>query len=193
MWMVRPSDVLNGQGCSQCGIDKTRNAIKKEHQQYVDELKLKNNNLEVLGEYINAKTPILHRCLICENEWEVTPDSVLRGTGCPKCKTSIGEKKISQWLDENNINYISQYKFSDCRDIRSLPFDFYLQDYNICIEYDGIQHFQPVDYFGGEDDFKITQLHDKIKTQYCKDNNIDLLRISYQQDVEKELKKYLLI
>ena len=192
-WKVRPYDILRGQGCSQCGIEKTRNVSTKNHKQYVDELRLKNNNIEVVGEYINAKTPILHKCLICKNEWEVVPDSVLRGTGCPRCKTSVGEKKISQWLKENDINYTPQYKFVDCKDIRALPFDFYLPDYNICIEYDGKQHFEPVDYFGGENEFQIVKLHDEIKTRYCKNNDINLLRISYQQNIEEELNKILLI
>ena len=192
-WKIRPYEVLGGHGCNQCRIDKMRNASKKDHQQYVEELNLTNNNIMVVGEYVNARTHILHKCLLCGNEWDVTPDSLLRGTGCPKCKTSLGEKKIAQLLEDNKIHYIRQYKFDDCKDIRSLPFDFYLPEYNLLIEYDGQQHFEPVDYFGGEDDFKIIQLHDQIKTQYCKQNNICLLRISYQQDIEEELNNFLLI
>lgn len=102
-----------------------------------------------------------------------------RGKRCPSCSRSKGEEKIAKYLNDINVKYISQYKFDNCRNILPLPFDFYLPDYNLIIEYDGKQHFKPVDIFGGQDGFEETQLHDQIKTQYCKDNNIKLLRIPY--------------
>ena len=61
-----------------------------------------------------------------------------------------------------------------------LRFDFYLPEYNTVIEYDGEQHFKPVERFGGEKAFKTVQLHDNTKTKYCEDNDIRLLRISYK-------------
>ena len=70
-----------------------------------------------------------------------------------------------------------------------MPFDFYLPVKNIAIEYDGEQHFKSVDFFGGEETFKKQQLHDKIKTNYCKNNNISLLRIKFDQNVENEMQK----
>ena len=60
-----------------------------------------------------------------------------------------------------------------------LKFDFYLPDYNCCIEYDGKQHFEPIDYFGGKNGFIKTQERDDIKNQYCKNNDIKLIRIPY--------------
>ena len=98
--------------------------------------------------------------------------------GCLNNK-SRGEIKIAQILNENNISYKEQYCFQDCKNNHCLPFDFYLPDYNICIEYDGKQHFQPVEYFGGEKEFQHTKINDKIKTQYCKDHDIKLVRIPY--------------
>lgn len=62
---------------------------------------------------------------------------------------------------------------------RLLPFDFYLTNLNICIEYDGIQHFKPINIFGGLNGFILTKNNDEIKTSYCKENNIKLIRISY--------------
>jgi hypothetical protein len=58
---------------------------------------------------------------------------------------------------------------------------------NICIEYDGIQHYESSDYFGGEKEFIIQQLKDNIKTEYCKNNNIKLIRIKYDENIEKKL------
>ena len=100
---------------------------------------------------------------------------------------------IRQWLINNGIEYEYQKSFADCRDKRSLPFDFYLPEYNVCIEYDGKQHYESIEYFGGEESFAYTQRHDEIKNQYCADNNIKLLRIPYFANVEEELNKFLFI
>lgn len=97
--------------------------------------------------------------------------------GCSKV-FSKGESKIIQILTINNIPFEQQKNFKDCKDIRVLPFDFYVNNKYI-IEYDGIQHFESRAHFGGEEEFKITQEHDRIKNQYCKDNNIPIIRIPY--------------
>lgn len=99
------------------------------------------------------------------------------------CLNSKGEAIIKTILNERNINYIPQKTFNDCRDINPLPFDFYLPDYNACIEYDGIQHYEPVDLFGGIEAFGKTKIHDNIKNLYCQQNGILLLRIKYDQDI----------
>jgi very-short-patch-repair endonuclease len=122
----------------------------------------------------------------------------LKGNGCYKCKFSSGEKIISNFFEINNIKYESQYKFDDCKNINKLSFDFYLYDYNLCIEYDGSQHFIKNDFFG-EDSFQKTIKNDMIKNNYCKENNINLLRIPYTdyKNIEKilynEMKKYIKI
>lgn len=192
-WLVTPSDILSGHGCPKCA-----GVVLKTHKQYVTEVSNKTNGIDVLGQYVNRSTQILHKCRICGNEWSVSPNNILSGYGCPRCSQSHGEKDIMKWLDDNNINYIVQYRFDDCRDKKPLPFDFYLPDYNTCIEYDGEQHFQPVDFSGKDkqralDQFSLIQLHDKLKNMYCEQNNIYLFRISYKQNIEEELKKFLLI
>lgn len=98
---------------------------------------------------------------------------------CSQCakSESLGENKIRTYLENNCINFIQQHKFQDCKDILPLPFDFYLSDYNICIEFDGEQHFRPA---FGEESFQKTVLHDNIKNNYCKENDIPLIRISYK-------------
>lgn len=103
---------------------------------------------------------------------------------CPVCDNSKGEREIAYILNKNNINYISQYKFENCRDKKELPFDFYLVDFNIAIEFDGKQHFELVEIFKN---FKETIWHDILKNIYCEDNNIKLLRIPYWDfnDMEK--------
>ena len=76
-----------------------------------------------------------------------------------------------------------QYTFDNCRNIYPLPFDFYLIDYNICIEYDGEQHYKPNNFFGGIDKFNYIQINDKIKITYCTDNSIKLFRIKYNNSI----------
>lgn len=162
---------------------------KKTHEEYVVEVAAINPNIEVVEEYINAKTKILHRCKIDGYEWYAIPYDILCGTGCPNCHMSKGEKIISAWLDEKNILYKSQEIFDGCRDKRVLPFDFYLLDYNILIEYNGKQHYEPIEYFGGEDKLAYITMHDAIKEDYCRNNNISLIVIPYYADIYEELEK----
>ncbi len=100
---------------------------------------------------------------------------------CNKCARTIskGELKIIDVLDSYNIKYEFQHKFDDCKFKNKLPFDFYLPDYNICIEYDGKQHYL-IGGFGGDIwDFVDLKIRDTVKTRYCENNNIQLIRIPY--------------
>lgn len=93
------------------------------------------------------------------------------------CRESSGEKKIREYLELHNIEFEQEKRFKDCRDKRSLPFDFYLPTYNLIIEFDGQHHYEENTFAN----HKITKEHDKIKNQYCQSHNIDLLRIPYWQ------------
>ena len=187
-WEVTPNVLLSGHGCPKCS-----GKVRKNTEYFINELKEINNDIEVLGEYINAFTKIKCKCKKDGYEWEATPNSLLRGQGCPKCNESKGEKRIAEYLDSKNINYIPQYKFDNCKSKYKLPFDFYIPSLNIVIEYDGIQHYEIVEYFGGFNIFIDTKIRDTIKTIYCKENNIKLIRIPYwdfdkiEEILEKEL------
>lgn len=96
------------------------------------------------------------------------------------CLASKGENLIGKILFENNIEYKQQYCFKKCINPKTkyvLKFDFYLPDYNCCIEYDGQQHFQEVSFF--TQSLQENQYRDNIKNQYCKNNGIGLIRIPY--------------
>ena len=191
-WIVTPGSVLQGCGCTQCKSEKIIDKLSKTHNEYIDELYNINSDIICLGTYINYSTPILHKCLNCNYEWNVSPSNILYGFGCPQCSISHGEKAIKNYLDNNNVKYIIQKKFDDCKDIRCLPFDFYLCDLNKCIEYDGKQHFQPIEFFGGEESYKTLQYHDLIKNKYCEENNIPLLRIPYyENNIETQLEQFI--
>ena len=139
--------------------------------------------------YINTTTKVK---IICKHHgiFEQKPKHHIYGCGCQKCLESNGEKEIIKYLNNNKIDYIKQKSFDNCRNIKELPFDFYLPFYNCCIEFDGEQHYKPINYFGGEKSFILRQKRDNIKTNYCKSNNINLLRISYKENVENKLNEY---
>jgi very-short-patch-repair endonuclease len=174
IWNATPDALLRGQGCPICN-----GGIKKTHRQFIDELREINPYIQVLGKYINTDTKIKCKCLRDGNVWMVTPNHLLRGIGCPKCKQSHGERKVEIILNNNNIRYMREYRFNDCRYKQPLPFDFYLPDYNVCIEYDGSQHFKPYDRWGGEAALISVRKRDSIKTNYCKCKGIGLIRIPY--------------
>lgn len=98
---------------------------------------------------------------------------------CGCMNKSKGELYIEETLYKLNVTFESQKRFECCKNKKSLPFDFYLPEYNICIEYDGEQHYKPVDFWGGEKKFLERQLNDKIKNEYCHKYNITLIRIPY--------------
>lgn len=106
----------------------------------------------------------------------------LFGQRCPKCIRSMGEEKIEEILKSKKISYITQKTFKECINPKTkymLRFDFYIPEKNILIEYDGELHFKSVEYFGGEKTLKKYKYLDNIKTKYCLDNNIKLIRIPY--------------
>lgn len=93
---------------------------------------------------------------------------------------SKGEKKIREILTNLNINFQQEKTFDNLFDVKKLRFDFYLPDYNCCIEYDGRQHYNVNSTWSKEkSDYEIIQLHDKMKDDYCLKNNIKLIRVSY--------------
>jgi len=183
-----PINHLQGKCCYKCASNskKTLNEIilklNKTHNNKYDYSKLEKVN-------VNKKVKI-----ICPTHGEFIQilNNHLRGHGCSSCNESNGEKKIEEILLENNIKYFKQYKFKNCKDKRQLSFDFYLPYYNTCVEYDGIQHFKKCKYFG-EKTFIMTKKHDMIKNNYCEKNNINLLRISYKQNIKNELKQVIKI
>lgn len=140
-----------------------------------------------LVEYVNKTHKILILCSK-HGEFEQRPGNHLRGSGCPICNESKGERIINQFLIDNKFNFTKQHTFDECKNINKLPFDFYLPDYNICIEYDGEQHFKPIKVFGGIIRFKKQQITDKLKNEFCYVNTIKLIRIPYNKNVLKELK-----
>lgn len=199
-WYTSPSYLLQGHGCRKCASKLIHDKQRKTTEQFKKELYQKFGDMyTVLGKYTGANKKILVKCNKCNYQWLITPNHILNdGVGCPHCTLSKGENRIEQWLRQNDINYIEEYKFDDCKDKSLLRFDFYLPDYNCCIEYDGQQHFEVVDFTSKDyrravEQFKQIQIRDRIKDEYCKTHNIPLLRIPYTEfdNIENILENFL--
>lgn len=122
----------------------------------------------------------------CGSEIVVREGNLLSGNTC-SCgcdRISAAEKKAMKLFEHWGVTFKSQYRFDDCKDRLCLPFDFYIPSHNVCIEIDGEDHFMPINRGGWNDTelnliFKDRQKKDTIKTKYCVDNNIPLIRIPY--------------
>lgn len=173
-------------GCQKCGLEKTKFTTKS----FIDKSNLKHLNKYdySITDYKNAKDYV---DIICpkHGKFRQLASSHMRGKGCKICNESKGELKISDILNRNNIKYIREYKFDGCINKYKLPFDFYLTDFNVCIEYDGEMHFKEIERFGGKIKLDYYIKNDNIKNKFCVDNNIRLFRIKYDQDIDMEITK----
>lgn len=174
--------ISNKLPCTYCSKEDTLKKVTKSNEQFKKEVfEVHGEKYEVISEYKNANKKVKCKCHKCGIEFKIKASHLLAGHGCGNCIKSKGEEVIERYLLDNNINYIREHRFSDCIGIcRTLPFDFYLEEYNTCIEYQGVQHYKPVELFGGEKQFQIQQTNDKTKREYCKNNNIKLIEISYK-------------
>jgi len=188
------NNIFSGQGCGVCSgqqvtlktclATKNPELAKEWHPNLNDDL-----TPFLVPEFCG--TGVWWKCSKCNHDWNaVISNRSFRGDGCPKCRESHSEKGTTKYLEDMNYSFTSQFRLEDCRDKRSLPFDFAVftesdkKYIKILIELDGLQHSQPVR-FGGiskekaEKNFIELQKRDKIKNDYCIDKNIPLLRIPY--------------
>lgn len=186
---IRPSHILRGHGCSKCSKNyKITTSEFVEKCNKIHNYKYDYSNVS----YINNSTKVE---IICPNHGNFIQQPLhhLNGVECPKCKTSKGENKVRMYLLSKNIKFEEQKTFNNLLSNKGtkLKFDFYLNEENICIEYDGVQHFSSLSIFGGEEEYIKRKYHDNLKDEYCKNNNIRLLRISYTDynNIESILKQ----
>ncbi len=182
--------MLRGTGCPECAQFKLRTSvedfIKRSKEIHGDKYDYSDNI-----EYKSNKDKIE---ITCKEHGVFTQriNAHLTGQGCPNCKESKGESEVRNYLFSNGIEFIQQKRFGDCVYHSELPFDFYLPEYNICIEYNGIQHYKPIEYFGGSEKFNYQLIRDEIKKEYCRNNNILLIIIKYDVDLYDVLDNYFL-
>jgi hypothetical protein len=178
------SHIYHKNGCFECGKKKTLTT-----ECFIKKAKLKHKSLYDYKKvnYINNTFKV---SIICKNHgvFYQTPMGHLNGNGCPSCNVlSKGELFIKEFLDNLNIDYIKEKTFHKCKNYNSkrlLRFDFYIPSLNLCIEFDGKQHFKKSSLFGQEE-FKKIQLSDLIKDQFCSQNSIRLIRIDYKYNIKE--------
>lgn len=190
--------------CPKCNKDKyfpKRKTLEMFKQEVFDLVKDEYTVISKNYESTNKKIKLLHKCGYV---YEVSPKHFLySGSRCPKCRNmSKGENKIQEKLNELNIIYKKEFSFKELwnkNHTSILEFDFALFKNNklVClIEYDGIQHFIPTFPLNGsliekQEAFIKIQENDKIKNDFCKNNNILLFRISYKNDINLSLNNIL--
>lgn len=184
---VRPTNFMQGSRCLHCYDTK-----KKTHEdfllQVLDEGK---REYQLLSTYKNARTYVQLRHEVCGHEYNVRPDKFLAGVRCPNCSSSKGEHFVAKLLKKLGLLFDSEVSLPECKNVKPLRFDFGVKDEKgnlvFLIEYDGVQHFQENEYFGGRTGYIRRLKNDRIKSNFAKDKGIPLLRIRYDQKSPEKL------
>lgn len=182
VWTTTPDELYRGRGCPEC----KKRILRSLYQFSKDDvlIKLKETNPDIsydIPVYQNMDSNVNCHCNKCGNDWSTKVAYVIYSkAGCPVCNSSKGEKEIRRFLEENNIDFEAQKKFDDCRgEKRPLPFDFYIKECNLLIEFQGIEHYKSIPFFGGDESFKNRKMLDDIKKDYAINNGYKFLEISY--------------
>lgn len=186
-WVYPTNFVKEKHGCPSCASKRGRVAQLKNSNQiwnqetFVNKVKdLTGDEYSVLGTYTKSIEKVKMKHNKCGNIFYMAPNHfVNKHERCPYCKNSHGEVLVAQVLkNEYHLiegeNYIHGYVLPS-----KLRLDFYLPNYQIAIEYDGLQHYKPISLYGGEKQFRIQQERDKRKEKWCEDHDINLIRIPY--------------
>jgi len=168
-----------GQGCPKCA-NENNSIVKRKNNEYFISIaeKIHGNKYDYSKvDYINNYTKV---CIICPKHGEFwqKPNVHLLNHGCPKCSCSKLELEIIKLLDDNKIEYIYQANKKNFPWLKRLSLDFYLPEYNIAIECQGIEHFKEIKFFGGTKKYIETVKRDNRKLNLCENNNIKLLYYS---------------
>lgn len=165
-------------GCPKCNSIIKQKESKKTTKKFIEEAKKIHgekydyNNVD----YINKRIKVKIICPI-HGEFLQSPSVHLNGCGCQKCmyknQNLLFEKLLKSFPDEKiETEYSTQWLLRQ-------RFDIYFLNHNIAVEYNGIQHYEPVDKFGGIINFHNTIKRDKLKTKKCKENNCNIFFVKY--------------
>lgn len=186
----KPYSHYQGSKCKYCSIEENADKLKIDFDEFISRARERHGDLYEYS-FVNYKdifTPVTINCNK-HGLFEQNPRDHYRGSGCPKCLSSKGEKKIRSILKGKRIKFKEQKRFKELEHKMPLRCDFFLPDHNTVIEYNGIQHYEPIEVFGGIKGLENNQLRDTIKYDYLESKSINLIIVKY--DV-KDLESYLL-
>ncbi len=181
-FLITPDNHLQGQGCPVCRYIKSASAIRKNLNDVIDDFKRVHGDKYDYSRvtYKNNKTKVRIICPEHGEFWQ-TPDNHIKGKGCPHCSQSKLESSTRDFLVENGIEFVEQKGFDWLRYKNPMKLDFYLPEYNVAIECQGIQHFESFKHFGGDDGLEYSTAKDIKKASLCSDNNVGLLYYSNEK------------
>ena len=186
-WITTVATFFNqGSRCYNCnhGVNWSKKRVEQEYLLTDDYAKF---SLTIDNEIKNAVSIFSVKCLY-GHQWETTPNTYFtKGRRCPICRQSRGEESIALFLEKHRIMFERQKRFDTCKNINTLPFDFFLKDYRLILEHHGRQHYEPVN-FGSDKSIEKAkenlldiQKRDAIKKQWAIDNGYRFLEISYKE------------
>ena len=194
-FLISPYNLLAGKGCKKCYYETISERVSLTQEEFVNRCKEIHG-----GKYDYSKSiykgkdkKVLIICPI-HGEFKQLAGHHMRGHGCPHCMRSLGEEEIANILNELKVDYIPQYRISNdnlfCKS-KVLKVDFYLPKYGVFIEYNGAQHYKPIEHFGGESKFEQQKERDMALRQFCNERNIKLIEISYKEfgNIENIIKR----
>ena len=176
-----PFDHLNGQGCPKCSYEKLSLKFRNTVNEFIEKAKLIHENKYDYSKviYTTSHTKVI---IICSKhgDFEQLPHVHLKGHGCPICKASKGELALKVIFKKHNLSVKPQYRIPDEKYL--YKYDFYLPDYNLLIEFHGIQHYEWIPYFHKtQSDFEDQRLRDKCKLWLAKEKSLHLIEFNYKQ------------
>jgi len=188
-FFITPSNHLKGVGCSKCSGKK-----RLTNEEFIERSILMNSNKYSYEKcnYTSHKNSVIITCKK-HGDFIQVANQHLSGSGCSRCKESIGEHRIEQFLISKNIRYKRQYSFGDLKYKKNLKFDFAIfseEKLDFLIEFNGSQHYTFNGQYGmKKHDFDKILLRDKLKMEYCKKNKIEIFIIRYDEDLDLRLSK----
>jgi|GEM_PF-1105460 len=197
--LITPSHHLDGQGCSECGEekrDKWRRSSGHDTESWIAKAReLHGDRYDYSqSEYTGYDCAITIEChehglFVLEPAHQHIETERRRGCGECASRESTHSIAIGKWLTEKEYDFIKEWSHPECRDVKVLRFDYFLPDFNTCIEYDGDQHFKLGPWGRDDEDiqyrFIMGRRRDAIKSLWCIDNSVRLIRVTSKTKLNK--------
>lgn len=184
-WQLAISHI-NGCGCPICGNESAKEKLTFNKEVFLQKVRAIHGDRYdySLVDYVDYCTKVK---IICPKHgiFEQTPSNHWKGRGCPHCKKSAGENKIRAFLKNQKVDFLEQFRFTNenifCEN-KYIFVDFYLPQNNVVIEFNGMQHYKPIETWGGEKAFEKQQIRDDAVATYCHKHKIKLIVIAYNEE-----------